>query len=675
MSTQENLNWTLQFDLAQGGAGITKATSLLKDLHMQIMQANQETMSFGKNFKGMLNNTRSGGSRGFSGGIGSSATKAGSGISNINSMKSALSGLQSSGIGAASGLSRIASAAGPVAVAVGLAVASVKATYDVIDGYTEKAVKGFSLRTTALRTYSTILGSTEQAQERFNKVSDLGLKTEFTREQLQKVDTRLTVGGFRGEAADKALLTVADLAASAPEEERGGLSNRIAAALTKLNQEGVLKTIRLNQISQAVNVGLVKQEIAKSMGKKVGDVDDLIKNRKVSSSVAMAAIQNATLRHLGTSKLGEFSTGAAGGIGALLSNKEEAMQNLFLNIDPDTLPAYKMYKKSIEGVTESMNASTESGRNMKYVLESVSNLGMGFRAAGNKFMQSFIESFGKSFRWAMGKLGGDADKTADSFEMLSKVFSAVGKVVGYVGAVAGAIVANYENAGNRLQFIYNTGRMAIATVKDVVETISNGFSGIGNGLKNIFTSLAVMWQGAMSLSPSKIKEGAAMMAQTSFSIPGGFVTTNRDRMRGTIAEEASVAKMIRDKERQEDAKKKKIQDAAAGKYSNGESTGGGNGKSSKNSGIPIGFSYSGGVVDMSPYTMPTSTLSVGAGSVPPALSVSPNSFLSTSPVHVENVAIYIQGSSSSPTEIANEIYTKLSQQVGRLNRSTDSQVM
>lgn len=675
MSTQENLNWTLQFDLAQGGAGITKATSLLKDLHMQIMQANQETMSFGKNFKGMLNNTRSGGSRGFSGGIGSSATKAGSGISNINSMKSALSGLQSSGIGAASGLSRIASAAGPVAVAVGLAVASVKATYDVIDDYTEKAIKGFSMRTTALRTYSTILGSTEKAQERFNKVSDLAVKTEFTREQIQSVDSRLTVAGFRGEAADKMLLTIADLASVVPENERKSKMNQAGLAFSQIEQKGVLQGEEIRQLAGFLNIKMFKEEIAKATGNKLNDVDSLIRAKKITSDVAIAAAQRATLRQLGTDKLGEFSTGAAGSLGALLSNKEEAMQNLFLNIDPDTLPAYKMYKKSIEGVTESMNASTESGRNMKYVFESVSNLGMGFRAAGNKFMQSFIESFGKSFRWAMGKLGGDADKTADSFEMLSKVFSAVGKVVGYVGAVAGAIVANYENAGNRLQFIYNTGRMAIATVKDVVETISNGFSGIGNGLKNIFTSLAVMWQGAMSLSPSKIKEGAAMMAQTSFSIPGGFVTTNRDRMRGTIAEEASVAKMIRDKERQEDAKKKKIQDAAAGKYSNGESTGGGNGKSSKNSGIPIGFSYSGGVVDMSPYTMPTSTLSVGAGSVPPALSVSPNSFLSTSPVHVENVAIYIQGSSSSPTEIANEIYTKLSQQVGRLNRSTDSQVM
>lgn len=675
MSTQENLNWTLQFDLAQGGAGITKATSLLKDLHMQIMQANQETMSFGKNFKGMLNNTRSGGSRGFSGGIGSSATKAGSGISNINSMKSALSGLQSSGIGAASGLSRIASAAGPVAVAVGLAVASVKATYDVIDDYTEKAIKGFSMRTTALRTYSTILGSTEKAQERFNKVSDLAVKTEFTREQIQSVDSRLTVAGFRGEAADKMLLTIADLASVVPENERKSKMNQAGLAFSQIEQKGVLQGEEIRQLAGFLNIKMFKEEIAKATGNKLNDVDSLIRAKKITSDVAIAAAQRATLRQLGTDKLGEFSTGAAGSLGALLSNKEEAMQNLFLNIDPDTLPAYKMYKKSIEGVTESMNASTESGRNMKYVFESVSNLGMGFRAAGNKFMQSFIESFGKSFRWAMGKLGGDADKTADSFETLSKVFAAVGKVVGYVGAVAGAIVANYENAGNRLQFIYNTGRMAIATVKDVVETISNGFSGIGNGLKNIFTSLAVMWQGAMSLSPSKIKEGAAMMAQTSFSIPGGFVTTNRDRMRGTIAEEASVAKMIRDKERQEDAKKKKIQDAAAGKYSNGESTGGGNGKSSKNSGIPIGFSYSGGVVDMSPYTMPTSTLSVGAGSVPPALSVSPNSFLSTSPVHVENVAIYIQGSSSSPTEIANEIYTKLSQQVGRLNRSTDSQVM
>ena len=90
------------------------------------------------------------------------------------------------------------------AAVVGLGI-GIKKAYDGIDAITERAIEGFSMRTSIMRSYSTILGSAQQAQERFNKVSELGLRTEFTREQLQGVDTRLMVSKFRGEEADKML--------------------------------------------------------------------------------------------------------------------------------------------------------------------------------------------------------------------------------------------------------------------------------------------------------------------------------------------------------------------------------------------------------------------------------------------------------------------------------------
>jgi tape measure domain-containing protein len=692
MSTEQTLKWSLQFDVA-GGAALKQATSLLQDLSTKISEASSKT----NKASGVMKNAFSGGSSGGGSGI----------LGAVGNLKNALSGVEAGGLSAVGSLGRMAGMAGPVGVVaaavVGLGV-GIKKAYDGIDEITERAIEGFSMRTSIMRSYSTILGSAQQAQERFNKVSELGLRTEFTREQLQGIDTRLTVAGFRGKEADNMLLTISDLAAVLPENERKMGVNRAGLAFSQIKQKGYLQGEEIRQLAGFLNVGMLKEEIAKSVGKNPGDVDQLVRDKKISADVALAAAQRATLKQLGTSKLGEFSTGAAGSISTMLSNREEALQNAFLNIDPESLPGFKRYKDAIEGVTQAMNASTESGKNVKFALEDLSNIGMSFRAAGNSFVSGFIESFAESYRKAVSAFGGDSKSVASSFEMLTEAMKKVGTIVGYVGYAAGFLSRVFEKAGNVADFVSNVMSVAWGFVKDyaayaagplkmvgtllgvlgkvgeklwwVLEKLGSAFitiyEVIASFLARVFHGVGSIIEGIVSRSWSKIKEGASFLwngtslsgEKTSFQQALDNLRTNQENRDQKLANEA--AESIQQKALQENIEKKKLEAMKTSEASSSGGGGGGGRGSREKGGIPISFDYAGSLP-----VITSAQLSPVVGPVPPTMA-SPQA---PSPVRVDTIIINVDGGSSSPTEIANQIYTKISQQLARLGASPNVRVM
>lgn len=687
--TEQTLKWSLQFDVA-GGAALKQANKLLEDLSAKISEASTKTSKA----SGVMKNSFSGGISGGGGILGS-----------VGNLKNALSGVQISGLSAVGSLGRMAGMAGPVGVVaaavVGLGV-GIKKAYDGIDEITERAIEGFSMRTSIMRSYSTILGSAQQAQERFNKVSDLGLRTEFTREQIQKIDTQMTVAQFRGQDADKILLTIADLVSVLPENQRTRKIDQIGLAFSKIKGKGIIQGEQMRQLSHFMNMGMLKEEIAKSVGKKPADVDQLIHDKKISSDVAIAAIQRTTLRQLNTSKLGEFSTGAAGSIATMLSNREEAIQNAFLNIDPESLPGFKRYKDAIEGVTQAMNQSTQSGKNVKFALEDISNIGMSFRSAGNSFVSGFIESFADSYRKAVSSLGGDSKSVGSSFDMLTEAMKKVGTVVGYVGYAAGFLSRAFEKAGNVAGFVSDVISVAWGFVKDAVQYAAGPLKifgwvlkGIGwyatgvwkvvkglfsvlvdlfefifSGLSSLFQGIGKMIEGIVTRSWSKIKEGGELLftkagksEKTNFEQALDNLKINRVNREQKLANEA--AEEQQQKALQENIEQKKMEAMKTSDASSGGSGGGGRGSREKG-GIPISFDYAGSLP-----VITSAQLSPVVGPVPPAIA-SPQA---PSPVRVDTINIIVDGGSSSPTEIANQIYTKLSQQLARLGTSPNVRVM
>ena len=65
---------------------------------------------------------------------------------------------------------------------------------------------------------------------------------------------------------------------------------------------------------------------------------------QVTAQQGIAAVQQAILQTLGTQKLGQFATGAAGSLAGQLSNRDEALDILLKSSRAKPLPAVKAYK-------------------------------------------------------------------------------------------------------------------------------------------------------------------------------------------------------------------------------------------------------------------------------------------------------------------------------------------
>lgn len=668
MSNQEPLKWSLEFDLAKGGAGIKQAETMLSQLQNQMERMSGHFSSFGKNFSAAL--SKGGGGKNFLGGL--------------SQMSSALSAMNSGSMSSVASLGRIGGAAGIAAVAIGTVATGIKKVYEGIDEITERAVKAFSIRTREMRTYSTILGGKERADERFQTLSALALKTEYTREQLAIPAMRTIVGGFHSkDDANRALLTVSDLASVAPASLQGKRLENLGNAISKINESPTLQQEGLRGIRPSLGSNLIYAEIAKTMGVKSRDVPELIHAHKVSSEIGINAIQQATLKELGTTKLGQFSMGAASNITTMLSNRDEAVQNMMLNIDPETLTNYKKYKDAIQEVTDTMAAGTKSGEDLKKTTEYLSNVGLGLKTAGNKFVAGFLTSFGDSFQKGLKALGGTADESANSTDKLGAAMKWLGEMLGKVGYAAAFIAKGIDSIGNAIDWYKTQWRLLIASMKDGWHAIAGFFGGIVDGLKSLFHGLYQMIDGVVHFSYSKIKEGIATLKDVNFAstdtTPSG---SEVDKVKTQINQEKEDRILKKKKEDDQEKADKELQanidkkrQAELDKLLKGDGGGGG-----KDKGTPISFDYGGKLLDLSSAMkmgVPPGLLGTGAAVMRPG-SILPSSFpmaTSSASIQVSKVEIIVNGGNSSPMEIADAVYTRFSQNIGRLVRAPSLQVI
>lgn len=611
MSSLDPIKWTLEFDLANGGSGLRTAASLLGDVQ-------KAAKSLFDSFNSI---TRS-----------------------LSSFTTALSG-------------------------VTLSVQGLKSAFQSLDEFTDKAVEAFSERTSALRTYTTVLGDAKAAQEEFNFVSKLAQQTEFDRAQIERVSRRLVTSGFKDEQGRRAAeLTIADIASAAPLEERNSALSRTTKGIAKIQQKGYLQEGMLLNFLGNLSPVEIKKQVASIMGVKENQVSDLMKARKVGSGVAIEAVQRATLSQFGTSKLGEFATGAAGDITTMLSNQKEAEKNALLNIAPETLASYETYRQSIQDITDAMNQETQTGKNYKEDLELISEIGMAIRTFINEFKVGFLDSFGQVFnatRELLGGTGGFAD-VQEGIKALGSVFKAFGFVVGlFAGVVGGVLIKTWDYLVVLARDLSIGFRFLYASLKDAGDYISDKTLDIYDGLKSIFDGLYTLIKGVINLSFDTIKEGWNKLSNSSFSSRTGGKTY--DEARKALSEQLTVerAEALKKATEAANAKNKPNPDKDKG----GGGGGGRGGRGHGQSGLAVDFNaYGGPLADLAAYMQmkgfQTPSLP-GASFVPHAINGTPTLPPLKPQIHIENFEQYIDGGGTSPKEIADEAYTRFTQEIGR----------
>jgi len=300
------------------------------------------------------------------------------------------------------------------------------------------AIKAMGERTATIRAYTQLLGGDKKgAALEYYRAQEFSQKTDFSSLQIEQAQARLMAQGFRDKDLYATLFSAADLAAIMPGDKNQTLE-RVTMALAQIKGKGKLQGEELTgQLAEAgLNTTLVKQQIAKSLGIKAGDVDKRISSGQVSAEVAIPAIQRAILAQLGTSKAGEFATSSAGSLTALISNRDEAIQNLLKGFDADAnLPGMERYKKALTEQGKLFDINTKTGRELSLVIQDLSNAAVDAKSGWTEFTSGFLESFADTYNREARRTGRDFNS-----EYTAQALHNLGEAIGRLGSMASAAV-------------------------------------------------------------------------------------------------------------------------------------------------------------------------------------------------------------------------------------------
>lgn len=472
MADFEPLEWGIRFKNLDGGQAIEQTTSQLKNLSEQIRILKQQMDNmpsvakvFGKRSSGGTGNSPSIPKTG-----GFSLKPELPSWMNQKSPSSSLSG----GSSPVSGLSLFSSELTVAAGAIGaLAYAGSKA-YDALMHLTDNMVKVFSERESSIRTYKMLLGNEDEAKKQYFREASLAQKTELTQTDVRGFSSRLITSGFRGEALERARMNIADLVTMRPTHMRAASSNQLAELYSKVQGAGYVQEGLINRTaSRFVQTKLIYDEIAKSLQIKPEKVREALKERKVTSDVFFDAFQKASMKQLNEKNLGEFATNSSGSLGGLLSNLDEAQENLLRTIDPSKIEGVTAYKNSIQNLTDTITAGTASGDNLRYFLEDAANIGTNLKAIGLDTVSSFLSSFGEGYQSTMESLGANSNSTKKAFTSLSDVMKMIGRFAGeYLGPAMAYLVDIFIKLSpivkNLALFLSDVGGVIITVIEKTV---------------------------------------------------------------------------------------------------------------------------------------------------------------------------------------------------------------
>lgn len=331
---------------------------------------------------------------------------------------------------------------------------------EAMNRYGDTAIAAFGERAGTIRGYTQLLGSKSQANLEFYRGQQFAQRTDFTSEVVEQGQARLLAQGFRGKDLYSTLFSAADLAAMTPgsQEKKNETLSRILMAESQIKAKGRLQGEELTQqLAEAgLNTQLVFEQLKKPLGVKTSAaVQKKISAGEVSADIALPAIQRAILQQLGTTKAGEYATGAAGSLSGLISNRDEAFKNLLKGFDADeALPGINRYKAALKEQGAVFDVNTKAGKNLSLVLQDLANTSIEAKSGWTEFTSSFLDSFSESYVRRLNQDGRDfnSDFATGALKNLGEAIGHLGTIAaraaGGVGGLTGNVAQRAANAIN-----------------------------------------------------------------------------------------------------------------------------------------------------------------------------------------------------------------------------------
>ena len=541
---------------------------------------------------------------------------------------------------------------------------SVESAIGALVEFDKHATTAFGERTSTLRAYTTILGDATQAQVEYGKANQLASMTELTSASTLKAQQALIVAGFRGEDLTKSLTASMDVAATKQPAEREMTMERMGRAFSQILAAGKLRGQELNQLAEAgVNRGQVLEILGKG---DAGRGEKSISAGGVSAKEGIEAVYKSILSTLGTQKLGQFATGAAGSMAGELSNREEALDILLKSFDGETLPAVKRYTASLHEQNSMLSTNSENGKGLVMMLSDFASVTANVKTEWTDFTTAFMGSFVEAFNTERAVDGAFTPMT-DGVKML-------GETLGKVGTVVGQVTRAFEGMLDAMQ--------------PALKFMSDPF-GKEETKKELMGDLERQNPARYKEIQARLDRGDTVEEATRFAGSGGK----------TAAEKAAAEKQWLDfKQRQADGEtdedtiamnkllaKKPGNGARVTHWPSGGAGAGGAGGRKKSDGIALDFGSSGG--DSWGGADYSASAGVGASSstqeslrqavhAAGQASSAPSSQAQTGSsagagsmtVHVDQIDIAVSGAGNA-RETAEEVWRVFTQRAGRLTRS------
>jgi tape measure domain-containing protein len=220
-----------------------------------------------------------------------------------------------------------------------------------------------------------------------------------------------------------------DVASTRQPEDREQVMEQMGRGFSQILASGKLRGEELNQLSEA---GVSRRAVLEIVGK--GDAakgEKMMSGGQVSAQEGIAAIQQAILNTLGTKKLGEFATGAAGSMGGLLSNRSEALDILLKTFDGESTPAVLRYKEALTDQTNALTASSSTGQGLVMMLSDFTSITANVKTMWTDFSSAFLDTFVETYNEAREGSGAFISMT-DGVKILGSTLGKVGTAVGYL---------------------------------------------------------------------------------------------------------------------------------------------------------------------------------------------------------------------------------------------------
>lgn len=268
----------------------------------------------------------------------------------------------------------MAGAMAPVAAAAtGVATAFAGIAYEASGAYLSIA----RFREDSITSLRTVLGSEASAGRTFGNALVMANQTPLDPQDVIGSFTSFAVGGFGERELTPLAAAVADVQAA-----RGNAAaDSLTRVLTQIRGLGRVMRgdITMQGISAGLNAGDIFESIARQMNLGEGRAgiqraEAMVSHGRVNDRIAIQAfLESVRKRYDRGANLGTFARNSSNTLTGAISNLRGAMFTLMAGLSLDKTPGVRALRDTVLAITGALDASSDSGRELRETLVSIAN--------------------------------------------------------------------------------------------------------------------------------------------------------------------------------------------------------------------------------------------------------------------------------------------------------------